>query len=63
MGSALPSLFLVRDRLCSKELFDTPIAIEATKSTCLSSAMWERPFVMDCHRIDVDSTVTLLATG
>ena len=50
-------LFLIGDGLRPQELFNPPVAVEATKPTCLSSAMWKRPFVVDGHGVDVYSTV------
>lgn len=50
------NLLLVRDRLCSQELVDTPLCIEATEPAGFGSTMWQCPFVVDCHRVDVYST-------
>jgi hypothetical protein len=51
------SLLLVGDSLQPQELFNTPISVEATKSTRLRATVGQSPLVMYCHRVDMDSSV------
>jgi len=50
-------LLLIRNRLHTQKLVDTPLAIEATESTGLGSTVRQCPLVMHSHGIDVDGSV------
>jgi hypothetical protein len=46
-------LFPVCDGLQPQKLLDAPVTVESSKPTSLCTTMWQRPFVVDCHRIYV----------
>jgi hypothetical protein len=43
------ALLLIGDGLRSKELLDAPVAVKATESTRLGTAVRQRPLVMNSH--------------
>jgi hypothetical protein len=51
------SSVLIRYSLDLEELLDAPVPVEPAPATSLHSTMWKIRFVMDRHRVDMNSTI------